>query len=172
MPIVNYSKGCAVEKFLTAQYDAFAHGCNCFNTMGAGIAALVARTLRELYQADQRTIKGSRAKMGTFTYAPYKDKANRLYMAYNLYTQYTCWDTKDMLSLVAVHDSFAAINNHMLSKGLSKLVIPAIGAGLARGNWNDISKLINAATPDIQVEVVIWEHEKDPVLLSYLESSN
>jgi len=31
-----------------------------------------------------------------------------------------------------------------------------IGAGLAKGDWNIISQLINLATPDVNIELVMY----------------
>ncbi len=39
-------------------FDVIIHGCNCFCTMGAGIAKGIKTQFPEAYRADQRTRKG------------------------------------------------------------------------------------------------------------------
>ena len=41
------------------------HGCNCFHTMGAGIAKYLANKFPEVLKADQTTIKGDTGKLGS-----------------------------------------------------------------------------------------------------------
>ena len=43
-------------------FDVIIHGCNCFCTMGAGIAKAIKARFPEAYQADCQTPKGDRAK--------------------------------------------------------------------------------------------------------------
>ena len=50
-------------------YDVIVHGCNCFNTMGAGIALAVKRKYPEAYEVDKRTKYGDINKLGTISVA-------------------------------------------------------------------------------------------------------
>ena len=51
------------------EFDIVAHGCNCFCTMGAGIAKSIKQSFPEAYAADSCTKKGDKRKLGTCTYA-------------------------------------------------------------------------------------------------------
>lgn len=62
-------KGNAVKLAKQKPNSAFAHGCNCFNTMGKGMAVEVRTTYPDMYYVDCKTKKGDRNKLGTFTCA-------------------------------------------------------------------------------------------------------
>ena len=50
-------------------FDVVIHGCNCFNTTGAGVAKQIKLQYPEAYQADKLTIKGDKGKLGSYTQA-------------------------------------------------------------------------------------------------------
>ena len=75
-----------------------------------------------------------------------------------------------MLSMDAVQSVFSKLNQDLPAQGITSLVIPAIGAGLARGNWNQIVEVINQVTPALDIHVVIWDQEKDQKLLAWARS--
>lgn len=50
-------------------FDLIAHGCNCFCTMGAGIAKGIKAAFPAAFAADLATARGDRAKLGTCTFA-------------------------------------------------------------------------------------------------------
>ncbi|BCG50218.1 hypothetical protein [Ralstonia phage RP13] len=161
--ISNYIRGNLIDNFFADRYDAIAHGCNCFCAMGNGIAREIRDRIPAAYQIDQVTTRGYRGKMGSFSQIQVNQG-----IVYNAYTQYTYWDKDDMLSMTSVELVFNRINADMKHHGLTKLGIPCIGAGLAHGDWDAISKIIHEVTIDIQIEVVIWDQETDPKLLKYL----
>lgn len=158
--MINYTKGNAISMFMDGQFDAFAHGCNCFNRMGRGIALEVKRRLPEMYEADRRTIEGSRDKLGTYTHHDYE-----FGRGINLYSQYTWNDKKDMLKLWAVGDGFEAIFSWMEANHKTNIVIPKIGSGLARGDlseekaWTLVSGLIAEVCPE---DIIVTVVEYDP----------
>ena len=49
------------------EVDIILHGCNCFNTMGAGIAAQIASNFPDAKLADDETLRGDAGKLGTYT---------------------------------------------------------------------------------------------------------
>lgn len=167
-------KGDLIALFKQGDYDGMAHGCNCFCRMGSGIAVDVKNAYPEAYRKDMATTQGAREKLGQFTHANYPEG-----IVINAYTQYTYWNPGDMLYYSAVAKVMRRINDHLkslkkntLDDHKAKLIIPCIGAGLARGDWNTIVHHINENTPDLEVTVVVWDKEKDPVLLHWLEDFN
>ena len=135
-----------IQCFKQGSVDAIAHGCNCFNTMGAGIALTIKNEFPEAYTADAGTIKGHRGKLGTYTSVD-----TQYGVIYNAYTQYTYWDENDMLSYDAVRSVFERINADMRSRGITRLGIPRIGAARAGGDWGIIINLIKEVCTDIDV---------------------
>lgn len=157
--IVDVKRGDFVSIALSGAYPAVAHGCNAFCTMGKGIALPLKQKVPGLYAADCTTIKGDRTKLGTYTSVIHKDV-----LFINAYTQYTYWNPKDMLSMPAIRDVFNLLNTKLPGQNITKLAIPAIGAGLARGNWLNIVEVINEVTPNLEITVIIWDKETDPRL--------
>ena len=45
------------------------HGCNCFHTMGAGIALYLRRMIPEVAEVDAGTVYGDKNKLGTCSVA-------------------------------------------------------------------------------------------------------
>jgi len=65
------------------EFDIIVQGCNCFNTMGAGIARSIRDKFPDAYLADQETVSGDAGKLGTYTIG----MSGRLVII-NAYTQY------------------------------------------------------------------------------------
>lgn len=163
MPIVSNVKGNLINLALSGKYQAIAHGCNCYNTMGAGIAPQIAQAWVGAYEADQATVSGSVDKLGKYTM--YHDTELDV-IVFNLYTQYSFGskpNTHDV-DYPAIYHSFKLLNSLLPSINRNKenvdkrkVGIPLIGAGLAGGHWQAIQTLINLATPDIEMEVVEYD---------------
>ncbi|MFA6572188.1 MAG: macro domain-containing protein [Bacteroidota bacterium] len=143
---------------LSGQFNVIAHGCNCFVTMGAGIAAQIKDVFPEAYAADQLTNKGDLRKLGTLSMGESKTSSGNKLLIVNLYTQYMWGKTTE---LETQDDRYAAIRQSL--KLLNKIVtpddnigLPKIGAGLAGGNWGVISKIIYEELP----QAIIVEYNK------------
>lgn len=137
------------KDLLKSNNHIIAHGCNCFNTMGAGIAKEIKKQYPEVFKIDNETEKGDRNKLGNYTFADVnKDriKDKTIYIV-NLYSQYTFYDKKDMFSLKAYKDSLNKMINDFLFKrknnGKIRIGFPAIGLGKANGEINSIFKITN-----------------------------
>lgn len=161
--IISYEEGDLLEMFKQDRFTAIVHGCNCFNAMGKGIALQIKEQFPQAYEADQRTNRGDRSKLGNMSLA-----VTEYGIIFNAYTQYTFWDEKDMLYYEAVESCFKRIEGyynevwpHMVAGeieyyGRSKptLGIPLIGCGLAKGKWEYIEEIINLTTRLVDVVVV------------------
>jgi O-acetyl-ADP-ribose deacetylase (regulator of RNase III) len=117
------------------QFDVIVHGCNCFNTMGAGIAKLIKSEFPEAYKADLQTEKGSKDKLGTISFAKSGDLT-----IINAYTQHNWRGRGIKADYEAIRRAFKEIK---LQFSGSKIGYPAIGAGLAGGDWEVIAQIIS-----------------------------
>ena len=171
--IVEAIKGDIIKLFKEGDYHAIAHGCNCFCRMGSGVAVDMKNAFPEALRVDEATIPGDRNKLGTFTRANYPQG-----LVINAYTQFTYWNPSDMFSYEALAKVMKSINCLLKDydrQGIGddhkrKLIIPCIGAGLARGEWSRIVKIINDNTPDINITVVVWDKERDQKLLDWYKN--
>ncbi len=154
--ITSTIKGDLIVELMKMKYDAIVHGCNCFCTMGKGIAKTIKLKFPEAYAEDCKTAIGDKNKLGTYTKADVSKKTGKpgTYII-NAYTQYDYRKTYDGTNINvdygAIKNVFTSINKDFMGK---KIGIPKIGAGLAGGDWNRIVEIINSVTPDINIELV------------------
>jgi len=137
--MMNILKGDLLQFALTGRFDVIIHGCNCFCTMGAGIARLIRDNFPEAYQADLKTRMGEKEKLGTYSLARIERNDN-IFTVVNGYTQYDFSGHGVLVDYGAVRKLFAGIKNNFSNQ---KIGYPKIGAGLAKGNWEMISDIIN-----------------------------
>jgi len=151
---IKYIKGDLIELAKQGEFEVIMHCCNCFNTMGAGIARAIRDNFPEAYLKDQNTIKGDRNKLGTYNSVTIKNFAKPFFVV-NLYGQY------DFKVSNGPNINYVSLSNALLQikkdfTGL-KFGLPRIGAGLAGGSWEVIEKIIQCTLIDEDVTVVNFE---------------
>lgn len=132
---LTFSEGNLIDKFFNGEFSVIAHGCNCFNTMGSGIAKEIKDRIPEAYVVDQATIKGDEDKLGDYTLAETKHG-----LVANLYTQYTYWLEGELVIWDKVEEALTKLINGrggVVEKPLC-IGIPYIGCGLAQGKEEDL----------------------------------
>lgn len=138
---MNVIQGDLIKLALEGYFDVIIHGCNCQCTMGAGIAKSIKTIFPEAYQADLATEKGDSSKLGTISTAKVERNGHNLVIV-NAYTQFH-WRGKGIL---VDYDAIASVMKTVkLSFPQLKIGYPKIGAGLAKGNWEIISEIIDSA---------------------------
>ena len=133
MKKLKYINGNLLDLFQSGEFDVIAHGANCFNTMGAGIAGQIAIRFPEAVAADNTTIPGDLLKLGSLTVA-----VTDYGLIFNLYTQYKPGKNLDY---TALRLSLRKMTRMIRGKNM-KIGLPKIGAGIAGGNWTKIEKII------------------------------
>jgi O-acetyl-ADP-ribose deacetylase (regulator of RNase III) len=132
-------KGDLIEFTMAGRFDVIIHGCNCFCTMGAGIAKLIREKFPEAYQADLKTPIGDKNKLGTYSMAEI-NRNDKTFTSDNGYTQYEFSGHGPLVEYGAIQNLFTRIKKDFSHQ---KIGYPKIGAGLAKGNWEVISDIIN-----------------------------
>ena len=132
-------KGDLIQFAQTGRFDVIIHGCNCFCSMGAGIAKQIRDNFPEAYQADLKTQMGDKEKLGTSSQASIK-KNGTIFTIVNGYTQYDFSGNGTLVNYKAIQKIFARIKKDFANQ---RIGYPKIGAGLAKGDWEVISKIIN-----------------------------
>lgn len=131
-------QGDLIKLSLDNHFDVILHGCNCFCAMGAGIAKQIKKELPEAWEADLRTTKGDRSKLGTYSQATII-RPGAEFLVLNAYTQFH-WRGKGVkVDYTAVRDVFRRVASEFPDK---RIAFPAIGAGYAGGNWGRLSSII------------------------------
>ncbi len=149
MPIINRVQGNLLTLFADGEFDAIAHGCNCFNTMGAGIALQIAREYPEAHEADWVHHTPGEDVLGLHSHVD-----TRHGRVFNLYTQFRPGRQPGVEKLVK---SAFKLLDKLYSKRKLHIGIPLIGAGLAGGNWRIIEQGINEVTPHLNITLVEYK---------------
>lgn len=130
----------------------FAHGCNCQAAMGSGIAPQIAAAFPQVEESDRLFSKSffddhKWLMLGEVFPASLTGNVT----VFNLYTQF--FPGRD-LRLPMLGKAFSKLNDIIPGH---KLLIPRIGAGVAGGDWEEISKMIDKNAPDVNIYVVDWD---------------
>lgn len=121
------------------RFEVIIHGCNCFCTMGAGIAKQIKREFPEAFDIDRNTGYGVKSKLGGLSYIQIERDRNKIIVV-NGYIQYNYKGIKPLVDYDALKNVFKEVK--ILFSGLT-IGYPKIGAGLAGGNWDIIKDIIN-----------------------------
>lgn len=147
------------------EFDIIVHGCNCFCTMGAGIAAQIASEFDGPlgpYNADRVTHSGDRGKLGSFTVGTYTREDGSLLWIVNAYTQYGIAEPGERsVDYGAVRQVFNSLASILHGDEHLRIGYPMIGAGLAGGDWDIISKIINEELAGFDHTLV--QYDQNPV---------
>ena len=127
-----------INLFKQKEIDILVHGCNCFHTMGAGIAKIISKEYPEALQADKKnSIYADKNKLGKFTFCTIGNQ-----MIVNAYTQYHYGFGKDNFC----YENFPSLLDELFTKFHDKRIgMPLIGCGLAGGNMSLILEEIQKA---------------------------
>ena len=150
---MNDVKGDLLQLAYEGAFDVIAHGCNCFCTMGAGIAKGIAATFPQAYAADRQTTKGDRAKLGTCTFAEIPTDHGTLIVV-NAYTQFDFRGPGTKADYAAIRSCMRWIAQTFSGK---RIGLPKIGAGLAGGDWPTIEAIIGEELTANDVTIVEYQ---------------
>ena len=132
--VLKHTKGNLLDLAEAGEFDIVVQGCNCFNTMGGGIA----REIRERYPmaalVDNETLKGDYRKLGNWTTA-FTGK----FLIVNAYTQYNMSQGNDVFEYTAFQLILEKLTFAYPGK---RIGLPYIGMGLAGGDKDVIIPMI------------------------------
>eukprot|EP01026_Neomeris_dumetosa_P030151 TRINITY_DN241_c0_g1_i20.p2 TRINITY_DN241_c0_g1~~TRINITY_DN241_c0_g1_i20.p2 ORF type:complete len:227 (-),score=28.58 TRINITY_DN241_c0_g1_i20:566-1246(-) len=132
-------EGDLIALALKGDFDIIIHGCNCFNTMGAGIAKQIKKNFPEVYQADKETESGSKDKMGQISYAEV-ERDGVTFTVVNAYIQYNYKGRGNLVNYDSLRKAFQGVKKLFSGK---RIGYPMIGAGLAGGDWRIIQRIVD-----------------------------
>ena len=130
------------------EFDIIVQGCNCYNTMGSGIAKQIREKYPQAWVADcnnhcihENVIE----KLGNYSYAMAEN-----FMIVNAYTQVTFNSATEPFSDRFEYDSFAVILRKLAEKhGTRRFGFPNIGQGLGGGDPIRINALLECFSEQV-----------------------
>lgn len=142
---------------LNIETGIIVHGCNCQGVMGAGIALEIKNRFPDVFYIYDKLHRTQGLKLGEISFA--EVAPNKFII--NANTQDKCGGDRRYVSYDAVADCFAevfkfakAIEQH---RGIKlDIVFPAIGSGLAGGDWKIIYGIIDAVIPERTFKKVLY----------------
>lgn len=161
---MNYKEldGDLITLALEGKFDVIAHGCNCFCTMGAGIAPQMAKMFGcDKFPLEDLSHRGDINKLGNIDYKELRVNINpeTLIIVINAYTQYGLGTnhigrTKESLDYDALRLCMRKINKIFKGKHIG---LPRIGCGLGGGSWSIVSKIIRDELWECDVTIVNYK---------------
>lgn len=153
-------KGDLIKLAKEGQFDVITHGCNCFCTMGAGIAVPMKQNFHcDRFEKEGLLHRGDINKLGTIDYEVQHINIGLTSMdliVVNSYTQYRYGrNHTDGDKLPVDYDAITLcmrkINHTFPGKTIG---LPMIGAGLAGGDWAKIFGIIKEELTDMNIVIV------------------
>lgn len=139
------------------KFDFIGHGCNCFATMGAGIALPIGIMYPEAKKADMLFEAPSYMRLGNFsmgqTWVYPGDGVQTRLRIINFYSQFHGGPNLDKEALTLSLRKFAISRRHSTEEKY-RIGLPIIGCGIAGGNWNTVKKIIAKELKEFDVTIV------------------
>ena len=138
---LKHTKGNLLDLAEAGDFDIIVQGCNCWNTMGGGIAREIRERYPHVAAVDGKTIRGDYNKVGTWTSENVILKNGTItFDIINAYTQYNMSRGDDVFEYVA----FQLILEKLAHQyGDKRIGLPYIGTGLAGGDQETIIDMID-----------------------------
>ncbi|MFM2486392.1 macro domain-containing protein [Celerinatantimonas yamalensis] len=141
------------------RFDVIVHGCNCFNTMDNGIAAMIKQYFPEAYEADRQTVPGDRCKLGSLSAAKV-ERDGVVFTVINAYTQFDQFGDGNA-DYEAIQMVFAQIRQEFHGQ---RIGYPLICAGGGGGNWSVIEKIIEQELADEDYTLVRYPASPEHIM--------
>lgn len=138
--------------------DIICHQVNCQGTMGSGIAKTIKERYPEAY-TEYKTVCFAFPKENLLGQVRIVLSGDRLIA--NIFGQFNYGRDKNVVytSYKALKSGLTEVHNKALRDNLSVAIPYCIGCGLANGDWNVVSKMIEDVFND-NVVCEIWRLEK------------
>ena len=145
---LKHTQGNLLDLAEAGQFDIIVQGCNCFNTMGGGIAKEIRERYPEVAYVDQQTLRADYTKLGNWTDdIVIRNNGLSQFTVINAYTQYNMSTGKDVFEYAA----FELILQKLLFCYPGKSFgFPFIGMGLAGGDKIRIINLLEWFADEVQ----------------------
>ncbi len=135
------------------QTQAFAHGCNCQGSMGAGIAKEFRARYPQMFEQFRAKCKANPREFNLGDAWLWKSEADP--WVFNLGTQEEIWHAR--ASYQAIETALTAMKTMALSEGLRSIAMPRIGVGYGGLSWKKVKAIVERVFADWLGRLVVYE---------------
>lgn len=141
--------------------------CHCISAdaaMGAGVALALVRKYPDLKPTVQSVLKTTHLDTSVGHIVFYADSYSHTLIA-NMVTKQNYWDKSTTMPsghyLKNLRECLENVRSVMDGLNEKKLVMPKIGCGLDRCDWNDVLQIVDEVfgNSDIEITVCVWGKE-------------
>jgi O-acetyl-ADP-ribose deacetylase (regulator of RNase III) len=133
--------------------QAFAHGCNCAGSMGAGIAVDFRTRYPAMYEKYRRRCKASPREFNPGDVFLWKD-ANQPWV-FNLATQEDYWRSR--ATYAAVEQALVTMRTLADMEGVRSIAMPRIGVGYGGLAWRRVREIVERVFSGWEGTLFIYE---------------
>jgi O-acetyl-ADP-ribose deacetylase (regulator of RNase III) len=138
--MLKHTTGNLLDLAEAGDFDIVVQGCNCFNTMGGGIAREIRERYPHVAAVDGKTVRGDYTKLGNWTQENVLLKNGTVtFDIINAYTQYNMSQGTDVFEYTAFQLILEKLTFVYPGK---RIGLPYIGMGLAGGDKDAIIPMI------------------------------
>ena len=147
---IKYVKG----DVTAAEETIIAHGCNAQGVMGSGVAAIIRKKYPQVFPTYKAAHNSFGLHLGTVLFVESEGK-----VIANAITQQLYGTDKRHADYEAIANAMAKLNAGAVKRSKDAVAMPLIGAGLAGGDWNVISAIIESEFKDVTPVVYVFDAE-------------
>lgn len=136
---------------LDSEEKYIAHGCNCSGGFGSGFAKAVAERYPSVREAYLHRYNTRGWKLGEVQLLGIGDGSGREIANCATQLRYGKPTEGPYVSYLAIRE----VVRNLVQSWPQGFAMPKIGAGLAGGNWDIISEIINDESKDVEVRVYV-----------------
>jgi O-acetyl-ADP-ribose deacetylase (regulator of RNase III) len=133
--------------------QAFAHGCNCQGSMGAGIAKGFRERYPKMYEEYRSRCKAKPRQFNLGDAWLWKDEQRP--WVFNLGTQEKYWHAR--ASYEAIEESLTQMRALAEAEGVESIAMPRIGVGYGGLSWKKVRPIIERVFGDWPFTLVVYE---------------
>lgn len=135
------------------QVEAFAHGCNCQGSMGAGIAKGFRERYPEMFEQYRARCKANPRQFNLGD--AWLWKAEGQPAVFNLGTQERFWHAR--ASYEAVEEALVKMREQADAEGIHSIAIPRIGVGYGGLSWRKVKAIVERVFGEWPGRLVVYE---------------
>ncbi|MFP4515144.1 MAG: macro domain-containing protein [Parcubacteria group bacterium] len=139
-----------VGDLLNAEELVIMHGCNCQGVMGAGVAKQIKNKWPVVYEKYSQYCPNNDL-IGNIQAVDVGDK-----LIINAFTQVYYGSKHRNFNYRKFKVIVRKVKSLCLKYGFDKVAIPCIGAGLGKGSWSEIRKILESYEVEGEFEFVVY----------------